>query len=443
MSTAIVIGGGVSGLCACRLLAGRHDDIVLIEKEPVLGGLLKSETNDLGHVFDQGTHFITGTTIPELDKVLFEDLNDKDCHIFTDSLAEGNYFNGQLSIDSGCIDTRTLPEEIHAKGLDEILKAPEDDGSSTTLRDFLVKNYGATFTEHVYAPVVEKFTGMDLGDLDPAAAGAFLITRLVVMDRAASIEAKKSPLLDGKIAWAHRDDGTSDIIKRYPKFGGVGAWVEGMERRIRADGVRVMTGVSVSAVNLENATVRAFELDNGETLECDEVIWTVPPVFFLRAADIEFKSRPPKFRNMVLLHYSIDTAVNTDLHWVVNFDPDCVAFRITLYPNITTGKRAAPPHHLTVEVMIDDYDADELTNRVFQELKTTGIIPEEAKALYTAHTDIRPGWPILTTGFKESAKTAFDLAAQTAGNVTFVGRGKSENSHFLHVVLEDLYRCLN
>ena len=134
---------------------------------------MKSEANELGHVFDQGTHFITGTTIPELDKVLFADLNDKDCHIFTESLAEGNYFNGQLSIDSGCIDTRTLPEGTHARGLEEILKAPEDDGSSATLRDYLVKNYGATFTEHVYAPVVGKFTGMTLDDLDPGAAEHF------------------------------------------------------------------------------------------------------------------------------------------------------------------------------------------------------------------------------------------------------------------------------
>ena len=113
-----------------------------------------------------------------------------------------------------------------------------------------------------------------------------------------------------------------------------------------------------------------------------------------------------------------------------------------LYPNITTEDRVPPPHHLTVVVIIDAYDAGDLTDRVFQELKTTGIIPKEARMLYTSHRDIRPGWPILTTGFKENAKAAFDLAQQAANNVSFVGRGKNGTSHFMHEVLEDLYRSL-
>jgi protoporphyrinogen oxidase len=442
MSTAIVVGGGISGLCACKLLAGSGDQVVLVEKNPAIGGLLKSETNELGHVFDQGTHFVVPTSIPELDSLMLEDLDDDDCYLWSDSLKEGSYFNGQLSVDSGCINTRTLPAEIHLQGLAEILNAvPNPDAAN--LEEFLLNNYGPIFTEHVYAPVVEKFAGVGLKDLHPGAAATFVATRLVVLDRFGASQVKKSKAYDAKIAWAHRDDGTSDIVKRYPKSGGVGAWVDGLETRVISEGAEIHAGQGVVSVSIEGGAVRSVTLDGGKTIECDNVVWTIPPVVFLKAAGIDFTSPPPKFRNLVLLHYSIDAEVNTELHWVVCYDPEFLSFRITLYPNVTQEKRVPAPHHLTVEVMIDDYDIDDLSSRVFGELKQMGLVPGDANILYQSHEDIIPGWPILTTEFEQTVRDAFDLAEKSASNVTFVGRGKSENSHFQNVVLEDLYHALN
>ena len=95
-----------------------------------------------------------------------------------------------------------------------------------------------------------------------------------------------------------------------------------------------------------------------------------------------------------------------------------------------------------VEVLIDDYNVAELACQVFSELKHMGIVPEQAKILSKHHIDIRPGWPILTTGFKKTAQDAIELAQESASNVIFVGRGKDHNSHFMYMVLEDLYRAL-
>ena len=107
MSAAVVVGGGISGLCACRLLTNHHDKVILVEKEQVLGGLLKSQTNNMGHVFDLGTHFISGTTIPELNDLLFADLDLDKCHEFVQSMPVGSYFDGTLFSDSDCINIRT------------------------------------------------------------------------------------------------------------------------------------------------------------------------------------------------------------------------------------------------------------------------------------------------------------------------------------------------
>ena len=69
------------------------------------------------------------------------------------------------------------------------------------------------------------------------------------------------------------------------------------------------------------------------------------------------------------------------------------------------------------------------------------LIPKKSRVLESSHSVIKPGWPIITKGFKDSAAEAFHLAAKSAHNVTFVGRGKNENSHFSHEILEDLYQA--
>jgi len=270
----------------------------------------------------------------------------------------------------------------------------------------------------------------------------FLITRLLVLDRFGGAQIKHLELYDQKVSWAHRDDGTSEIKKRYPKNNGVGAWVEGIESRVLSEGTNIRRGQAVTAISIRDREVQSVRLENGETIVSDKIIWTLPPVSFLRLAGVPIENTSPVFRKIVLLHFSIDAMVETDLHWVVCYDPSFFSYRITLYPNITKEDRKPAPHHLTVEVMIDQYQIDELRDKVFRELKTMGLVPESASILDSSHTDIRPGWPIITTEFEQNAESNLQLAKDKASNVTFVGRGKGENAHFLTAVLEDLYNSL-
>ena len=230
------------------MLTERIDDVFLIEQQNELGGLLRSRTNSTGHTFDTGTHFLVPTNIPGANKLLFEDLSYNNCYQFTDSLLEGNYFNGVLNQESGSIDTRTLSPDIHARGLVELLNAVPDSGSNANLEQKLKGTYGPTFTNHVFEPVIRSLTGRGLADLHPTAHLSFLITRLIVLESRASIEIKKSEFFDSKIAWTRNIDGESGTLKLYPKSGGVGTWILGLENRIRKMGVNVITGTKVNSI---------------------------------------------------------------------------------------------------------------------------------------------------------------------------------------------------
>jgi len=442
LGKSVIVGGGLSGLSAARILSHKGLDISLVEKSPNLGGLLRSKRNKLGHVFDKGTHFISETTIPALNELLFSDLDFSHCHQFDGSMKVGSYFAGTLNEDSDCINSRCLPENIYSRGLVEMLESPGVGGRAKNMADFCLNTYGETFTEHIFAPVVAKLANLPLSDLDQEAANVLAVNRLVVLDREASKNMKKLEVFDKKIAWAHRDDGHSSSPKWYSVSKGVGIWASSIERRVRSDGVRILTESSINEIIVKNKKVTGLVLDGGEPLECDLLVWTIPPAAFLKTLKINHDVPQPKFRQVHLFDYSIDTELQTDLHCIVNFDPGMVNSRLTLFPNITTEKRVGAPHHLTVEVITERDDPDRLSSEVFSELKAMGVVLDKTKILWQEQTCITPGWPIITKDFSENSLKILELAEGVASNVTFAGRGKGENSHFMFEVLEDLYKNL-
>jgi protoporphyrinogen oxidase len=439
----LVVGGGISGLFAARIAAEQGDDVVLIEQADVIGGLLRSHTISSGHTFDIGTHFLMQTRDPAANDLLFEDLTPDDCYRFSDSLKEGNYFNGVLNQESGSIDTRTLPPDIHARGLSEILNAVSDETEFANLEAYLNATYGPTFTQHVYRPAIQALTGMDLIDLHQTAHLTFLITRLIVLDSHASLEIKKSDHFDAKIAWAKNNDGQSNIEKLYPKSGGVGAWVSGLEDRCRKMGVEILTGQKVASFERADGCISKVFLEDGRVFPVDRLVWTVPPALFLRTAGVHFHSAPPKFRTVGIINFVFDKEFQTDRHFICCYDREMIPFRITLYPNIPVGSRLPPPHHLTVEVLTDSDDIESLVPRAAADLHTMGIVPANAKILYSGVSTVRPGWPIITNDFADNADKLLSLAQENGRNVIFAGRGKGANAHFMNEILEGVFTTLS
>tara|TARA_B100000674_G_scaffold499323_1_gene544010 strand:- start:5084 stop:6436 length:1353 start_codon:yes stop_codon:yes gene_type:complete len=439
----IVVGGGISGLFSARIAAEQGDDVVLIEQADVVGGLLRTHTIGSGHTFDVGTHFLMQTRVPAANDLLFEDLKLEDCYRFSDSLKEGNYFNGVLNQESGSIDTRTLPPDIHARGLSEILNAVPGKTEFANLDAYLNATYGPTFTQHVYRPTLKALTGMDLVDLHQTAHLTFLITRLIVLDSYASLEIKKSAHFDAKIAWAKNSDGHSKIEKLYPKSGGVGAWVSGLESRCRKMGVEIITGQNIASFERADDWVSKVVLEKGPELPLDRLVWTVPPALFLRSAGIATDYVPPKFRTVGVIDFVFDKEIQTDRHFICCYDPEMIPFRITLYPNIPTGTRVPPPHHLTVEVLSDSDDIESLVPRAAADLHKMGILPANANVLYSAVSVVRPGWPIITNDFADNADKILALAQENGRNAIFAGRGKGANAHFMNEILEGVFEALS
>ena len=77
-----------------------------------------------------------------------------------------------------------------------------------------------------------------------------------------------------------------------------------------------------------------------EKLDCDLLVWTIPPILALNAAGIKIKTERPKLRTTSLFHYCIDKKeiLIKDAFYVWCMDKAFKSYRITLYPNLTRKK---------------------------------------------------------------------------------------------------------
>ena len=120
--TAVIVGGGLTGIIGAILLADKFESVYIIEKDPFCGGLLKSTEDNLGISYDLGTHIPSETLIPEIDQILFGSNKDfiKKWTRF-EYLKQGNFFEGKWNLETSSIDTRNLNKNIYNKGITELL----------------------------------------------------------------------------------------------------------------------------------------------------------------------------------------------------------------------------------------------------------------------------------------------------------------------------------
>lgn len=436
---AVIVGGGIAGLSAGILLTKQFSHVTLVEKEPELGGLLRSSYQD-GYAFDYGIHYALSTGNDTVNHLLFGDLGPQDWHIFTDSLPEGNYFQGKLHAGSGCIDARSLPEHLFKQGLAELL-ATRDVENPATLHERFLSLYGETFTREIFTPIVEKFTRHAPDALAPNAY-IFGPDRLVVYPSETALAKKKESFFDARIAYEKTEDGSSTITKYYPKEGGIDRWIKNLEQTFIAGGGTVITEEHVEQVAHDNGTINAVTLSRGKTLETAQLFWSVPPVFLGKVANIPVPSMRPHFRHLALVHFVFDCALIEKLHWITLYDSAIRSYRVTLYPNITTEGQTPPPHRITVELFLDNpEELDGMADDALSDLKTTGIIPPDAEPCYTRTQLLPNALPILLPGVQENLAEQCNLLQQQLGNVTFLG-GHATGAHGQIAVLQSVYDTL-
>jgi protoporphyrinogen oxidase len=436
---AVVIGGGIAGILSAILVKDRYDEVVIVEKNSHLGGLVYSYRNEQGIEFDFGTHIATQTGKPELDKILFGDLDPSEW-ITMDYAKTGCYYRGILNEKSPFVDTRLLPQDVYSKGMMELLNLGENPIPYEDLESQLQGTFGPTFTEEVFRPVMRKFCGKELNALAPDTHNLFQLSRLTGLTEEATRLLKKSPIFDEKLGYHSYKVSVDGAKKYYPKRRGMSLWIETLIKQLDTNIVRIMTGKTVNSIHHDGGEVQSIVLNDGTRWECDLLIWTAPVSLCLKAAEISAPGGPPPQTITGYYHLVFDQPFTTDLHYCTCYDPDVTPFRITFYPNIAGAPVHENHYHMTAEVLSTDVqDSLAVSRRVVEDLKRMRVVQPSANLVFQKSTFTRAGFVVRTHEFVRQSQEALQKARSYFKNAVFAG--KEAGSSFTIVnVLKDVDR---
>lgn len=441
MEKVAIVGGGIAGIVAALILADRVEKVYLIERESKFGGLLGSYLSDDGVYFDKGTHIISETGIAELDQLLYSKV-DPDTWQTIDVLKPGNYFSGELYPWNQSIHAPSLPKEIYNQGVVDFLNtlAFPMRTDFENLQDYSDYHYGETFTSSILGPVMKKLLDCDLRELTKTAHHIFGYNRLILGIKEVNIELKKNSRLESRLSFSTYLEGISPLKKFYPKHQkGIGLWVEGLIQEAQSKGVELITNAQIDQVSVIDHEIRSFQLKNGQTIELDHLVWTIPPIFLLQHLGYQSQYRP-KMRKLMLFHLIFDQTFLVDNHYVYCNEPGFQTFRVTLYPNFASD---CAHNKCTVEAFWDEAQPEsECLAIMIDELQRMGIISEQAKLVSSHSERIYSGFPALTVDFVKENQRQHAFVDEQIKNITLLGKGNG-NQFFMNEVLVHLYKELS
>jgi protoporphyrinogen oxidase len=300
----------MTGLVAAAAAQRQGAEVVVLEPQPHLGGLLGSVQSPSGAWFDYGTHIPAETGHAALDEILFGHIDDS---IWRDvsPVRAGNVFQNQLNDQSPFPDLRGLPGDVYARAVVELLENPTREAPWPNARAELTETFGPTIAGEVFEPALKRLLGTDLEQLDPGAHRLFF-SRVIGLSAQATSELKRVPYVDERLAFHDGATGASSHPSRYPISGGAGRWVsEVVARNDLRGSVRFSTPVTAASVR-DGQVVSVSTPD--EEHPCDHLVWSLPAAPLLTATDIDLPPglAPPPRRAMTLLHLELSEPVATD-----------------------------------------------------------------------------------------------------------------------------------
>ncbi len=246
--TTVIIGGGLAGLAAAYRLAD-GDEIILIEKEPELGGMASSYEINNYHIEKYYHHIFSS------DKELIALIDELDLGNKLEWLrgSTGYYFDGKIYPMNTPIEIlKALPLMdvirltllvLKAKGIKDT--APFDD---ITAKQWILDTAGESVYNNFFLPLLQS----KFGDNKERVSAAWLLGRV----RIRSNRGAKGERLG------------------YMR-GGFQALIEKMAESIRKKGGIIRKG-SASKIEVAGGSVKSVVVD-GESIKCDRVISTVSP----------------------------------------------------------------------------------------------------------------------------------------------------------------------
>lgn len=372
----LVLGGGISGLTAARVLQQQQQEYLLLERCPTVGGLTR--TVEVGEFcFDYTGHFLHLCRYATPEDIPYANLrNDEWAQIDRRSccLVGGKLVTAPIQYNLG-----ELPPAL----LNECRKSYEarpnvSNGDSASFRDYIVSGFGQALADLFLIPQNEKTMAISLDCLSNRAVKRFF------------------PPPDEKLVRMGMDTGQTASAKGYnatfwyPRAGGIGRLVQGL----RAPLASCAVNQDVVAIDLRKKTIVT---KTQETFSWDVIFSSIP----LKSL-CEMTNDEDLVRASAALSHSSTVSFNIGLagplrpefeniHWLYVPDRAVPFYRVGFYSNIGNGM-CTPGHsaiYVEVGVRPEEVDRtnliDDLQPKVMKSLQDLGVVDNRDVSCVVIH----------------------------------------------------------
>ena len=285
----VIIGAGLAGLATAYRLKG--DEIIIIEKEPELGGMASSYSLN-GNYIEKYYHHIFAT-----DKALLSLIDELGLGEKLEWLrgSTGYYINGKIhpmNTPFEILKALPLMDVIRLTWL--VLKAktikdttPFDD---ITAKEWIIETAGESVYNNFFEPLLDS----KFGENKEKVSAAWLLGRVQIRS----------------------NRGTKGERLGYMR-GGFHALIEAMANSVKENGGSIRQG-TVSKIEVNNGSVTGVIVD-GEHINCDRVISTVAPETLGKITgteDVSGIDTDINYQGTACALFSLTGQVMDDVYWL-------------------------------------------------------------------------------------------------------------------------------
>ena len=344
----LVLGGGISGLTAARILQDRRREFLLLERCPTFGGLTR--TVEVGEFcFDYTGHFLHLSRYATPEDIPYANLRNHEWAKI--SRRSCCYVGGKMITAPIQYNLAELPPHLFAQCVESYDKRPRStNNEDATFHDFVVSGFGQALADIFLIPQNEKTMAIPLDRLSRNAVRRFFPApdeKLVRMGIAGQTPAS-----------GHGYNSTF----WYPKAGGIGRLVQGLRAGVESGAVNQ----DIVAVNLQDKTVCTRTQD---TFRWEVILSSIPLKAFCEMTnDEELRAASAMLSHSSTISFNIGIRGPlrpefADIHWLYVPDRAIPFYRVGFYSNIGKGACAAGYSAIYVEVGLPS-DEVERTNLV-------------------------------------------------------------------------------
>ena len=455
----LVVGGGLTGLMAALTLKKLNpsDGVVIVEREPEVGGLLRSFNYGRYGYFDYGMHNFLESGDTELDEMLRSLLPSDEWNVLDGNRRDlaGLYWNKKIQYNSPYPDVRncsvTYQKELREYLAKETLTAPLSHYQNAG--DFVKARFGVRALEQIFEPILNRTFGNASSDLDEMACKLIPLDRVGLFDLVEMEKVLANPRLRERVAYAEQRqlplEFSSGRTAFYPKEFGVFRVIDSLVEKLESQGVQILVNSKVESICDSDGKISSVEIrqrDQASVITVSQnVHWTAGLLGLAPLLWPGNSAKPPdQPYNLELVNILVKNPSRMqDLYYIYCADREFRTFRVTNYFGYCPKAKNEFGYPLGVEMLFPPnlkLSSEEIQNIALKEVLQMGLIDKIEDISFSKLESFKYAFPLPTIG---NTKFFDDLRqkikSKGISNLVCSGVLAEKSLFFQSAVLRDMY----